>query len=200
MKRLQDIINNWKSYCTPANFIGIGSTRKAYRIEEFVIKVHIHPLGYKQSLNELRIYNEIAKRKLHSFFAKVYYVDEQISVQHYYTPLELVNNQTYEIDSTKHQHFIPKNYQKVFNLLDDEFNSFDIRDSSNYGLDEENKLIFIDFGMTKKLYEEEWVPLAEAGILPQIDFDVCLICGEEKELRMYGENDTDKRCVACGKE
>lgn len=64
----------------------------------------------------------------------------------------------------------------------------------------EGKLVFIDYGLSKSVYEMEWVPLAEAGILPQIDFDFCKVCGVEKELRMYGENDLDKRCYSCGKE
>lgn len=84
--------------------------------------------------------------------------------------------------------------------LDQEFDSFDLKDSDNYGLNEQGKLVFIDFGMTKSLYETEWVPLAEVGVLPQIDFDFCTVCGEQKELRMYGEDDGDKRCYSCGKE
>ncbi len=85
-------------------------------------------------------------------------------------------------------------------LLDKEFDSFDLKDSSNYGLNKEGKLTFIDYGMTKSLYEKQWVPLAESGILPQIDFDHCSVCGKKKELRMYGDSDHDKRCYSCGKE
>ena len=54
--------------------------------------------------------------------------------------------------------------------------------------------------MTKKLYEKKWVPLAEAGILPQISLEVCQSCGVKKEIRTYGREDADRRCVACGKE
>lgn len=46
----------------------------------------------------------------------------------------------------------------------------------------------------------QWVPLADAGILPQIYYETCNVCGVEKELRMYGDQDNDKRCYACGKQ
>ncbi|WP_042147797.1 hypothetical protein [Paucisalibacillus sp. EB02] len=197
---LRDLINRWRTYCIEENFIGIGSTRKVYRVSDYVIKVNLHSLGHKQSEMEQEIYYEMVKRGHGELFAQVFYVDENIAVQRFYEPLELINDQSYEIDTTKQVHLIPENYTDVFNMLDTEFDSFDLRDSSNYGLNQENKLVYIDYGMTKKLYENEWVPLAEAGVLPQIDFDNCRVCGEEKELRMYGDNDTDKRCYACGKE
>ncbi len=88
----------------------------------------------------------------------------------------------------------------ALHVIDKELDGFDFKDSGNYGLNEEGLLVLIDYGMTKKLYEEQWVPLAEAGTLPQIHFEKCRICKIEKELRMYGENDTDNRCVSCGKD
>lgn len=197
---LQDIIINWEHYCIEDNFIGIGSTRKAFRVSNYVIKVNLHSLGHEQSKIEQEIYREMVKRGYDELFAQVYYVDKNIAVQRFYEPMELIQNQSYEIDPVKHGHLILESYSVVFHMLDTEFDSFDLKDSSNYGLTHENKLIFIDYGMTKKLYENEWVPLAEAGILPQVDFDYCRVCGEEKEIRIYGDDDTDKRCYACGKE
>lgn len=77
----------------------------------------------------------------------------------------------------------------------------DLKDSGNYGLDDVGNLnlILIDYGMTKKLYERQWVPLAESGILPQITFAKCQSGGVEREIRTYGQEDVDIRCVACGK-
>lgn len=197
---LNEIIKNRDKYCIDENFVGIGSTRKVYRILDYVIKLHIHPIGYKQSLKELEIYKYMLEKGWNELFAETYYVDESISVQKYYKPLELRNNQTFEIDSMREEQLIPHMYEEILNLLDKEFDSFDLKDSSNYGLNNSNKLVFIDYGMTKRLYETEWVPLAESGVLPQIYFDFCRVCGIEKELRMYGENDKDKRCYLCGKE
>lgn len=197
---LNEIIKNRDKYFIDENFVGIGSTRKVYRILDYVIKLHIHPIGYKQSLKELEIYKYMLEKGWNELFAETYYVDESISVQKYYKPLELRNNQTFEIDSMREEQLIPHMYEEVLNLLDKEFDSFDLKDSSNYGLNNSNKLVFIDYGMTKRLYETEWVPLAESGVLPQIYFDFCRVCGIEKELRMYGENDKDKRCYLCGKE
>lgn len=194
------MITSWKSYCIDENFVGIGSTRKAYRAFDYVIKVNIHPIGYKQSQNEMKIYHSMVKKGFNALFAETYYVDSFISIQKYYTPLELKNNQTYEINVKQHRHLLPESFEQALDILDKEFDCFDLHDSSNYGLNENGKLVFTDYGMTKGLYENEWVPLAEKGILPQIYFDVCTSCGVEKELRMYGENDRDRRCFDCGKE
>lgn len=199
-KMLKYIIQNWKMYCKNENFVGIGSTRKVYRFEDFVVKEHLHPLGYKQSEKEMEIYTSMVDKGLDSLLAPTYYVDKFISVQQYFRPLELKDNQTYEINVQEHKHLLPNLYEEVFDILDKEFDCFDLKDSSNYGLNREGRLVFTDYGMTKSVYEKEWVPLAEKGILPQIHFDFCTVCGREKELRMYGGNDKDKRCYECGKE
>lgn len=196
----KQILQNWNQYCIDENFVGIGSTRKVYRVLDYVIKVHLHPIGYKQSKNELEIYTSMVNKGLDRLFAKTYYVDEFISVQKYYKPLELKNNQSYEVKVEENRRLIPNLFDEVLEILDKNFDCFDLIDSSNYGLNSDGKFVFIDYGMTKKLYEKEWVPLAEEGILPQIHFDFCIVCGLEKELRMYGDDDKDKRCYDCGKE
>ncbi|MFD2045488.1 protein kinase [Ornithinibacillus salinisoli] len=197
---LTDIIQNWYKYSVEENFVGIGSTRKVYRVSDYVVKLHIHPIGYKQSLNELDIYNAMVEQGLHELFAKTYYVDEYVSIQDYYKPVAMRDNQSFEIDIKRENIYIPSKYEEAMSRLDNEFDCFDIKDSSNYGLNKENKLVFIDYGMSKKLYENEWVELAESGILPQIHFTNCSVCGLKKELRMYGEHDGDNRCYDCGKE
>ncbi|MFJ3387711.1 MULTISPECIES: protein kinase [unclassified Lysinibacillus] len=197
---IKQIIQNWNQYCRDENFVGIGSTRKVYRVLDYVIKVHLHPIGYKQSKNELEIYTSMADKDFDRLFAQTYYVDEFISVQKYCKPLELKNNQSYEVKVEENRRLIPNLLDEVLEILDKNFDCFDLIDSSNYGLNNDGKLVFIDYGMTKKLYEKEWVPLAEEGILPQIHFDFCIVCGLENELRMYGDDDKDKRCYDCGKE
>lgn len=197
---LQELINHWKGYCNEDNFIGIGSTRKVYRVYDYVVKVHLHRIGYEQSKNEFSIYNKMLEKSLHEMLAVPYYTDESISIQKYYKPIEMRDNQSFEMDIERDKKFLHENYKRVLEILDHEFACFDLKDSSNYGINEQGKLVLIDYGMTKSLYEEQWVPLAEAGILPQIDFDYCRICGIQKELRMYGENDNDKRCYTCGKQ
>lgn len=197
---LKELSENWHKYCREDNFIGIGSTRKVFRVNEYVIKLHLHLLGYEQSKNELHIYHAMEERGLQELFAKVYYADEIISIQKYYQPLELRNHQSFEIDKYADAPLMPNLYEEVLNLLDKDFDCFDLKDSSNYGMNKQGKLTFIDYGMSKSLYTNSWVPLAEAGIIPQIDVEVCRMCGLKKELRMYGEHDLDKRCYSCGKE
>ncbi|MDZ5472969.1 protein kinase [Bacillus sp. 31A1R] len=197
---LNQIIQNWKPYCKEDYFVGIGSTRKVYRVLDYVIKVHLYPIGYKQSQNEFEIYNSMADKGYAPLLAQTYYVDEYISIQRYCRPLELKNNQSYEIKVDEHQQLLPHLFEEVLEILDKDYDCFDLKDSSNFGLNADGKLVLTDYGMTKSLYETEWVPLAEEGILPQIHFDFCGSCGIKKELRMYGDNDKDKRCFDCGKE
>lgn len=197
---LKELSENWNKYCIEENFIGIGSTRKVFRVDEYVIKLHLHILGYEQSKNELHIYRAMAEKGLHELFAKVYYVDEIISIQKYYQPLELKHHQSFELDKNDDAQLLPNLYEEVLDLLDKDFDCFDLKDSSNYGMNKQGRLTFIDYGMSKSLYTNSWVPLAEAGIIPQIAFDVCRICGRKRELRMYGDHDQDKRCYSCGKE
>jgi len=92
---LKELIQNWGNYCIEENFIGIGSTRKVYRVRDYVIKLHLHPLGYKQSLKELEIWQYVVEKDFKDLFAKTYYVDRSISVQRYYKPLKLRNNQSF---------------------------------------------------------------------------------------------------------
>ncbi|MEX3622948.1 protein kinase [Viridibacillus arvi] len=193
------IISNWQPYCIEENCIGIGSSRKVYRVDEFVIKVHLHPIGYKQSLNEIEIYEYMKARNVSDLLAEMVYVNEDICIQRYYENLELKNNQTYELNVVEDCRISPK-LKALLRELDQRFDSFDLKDSSNFGLNAEGNLVLIDFGMTKNLYETEWVPLAEAGKLPQIYFEKCRVCGIEKELRMYGQKDKDRRCYDCGKQ
>lgn len=199
-KIIRDLIRNRERYCSNQNFIGIGSTRKVYRFMDYVVKLHLHQLGYRQSKNEMEIYNSMVERGLADLFAETYYTDESIAIQKYNKPIEMRDNQSFEIDLEQEAHLLPDRYEEVLHILDKEFDCFDLRDSSNYGLNEQGKLTFIDYGMTKTLYEQEWVPAAESGILPQIFFDFCNTCGVKRELRMYGDNDHDRRCLSCGKE
>jgi hypothetical protein len=197
---LKELIRNWNEFCKEENFVGIGSTRKVYRVSDYAIKVHLHPIGKLQSIRELEVYNEMGKRNLKHLFAETFYVGESISIQKYCSPLELRDNQSYDISVEEDVHLIPNRYEEVLSILDKDFDCFDLKDSNNYGLSNEGKLVFIDYGMTKNLYETEWVPLAESGRLPQIYFDFCNVCGLEKELRIYGKNDKDRRCYSCGKQ
>lgn len=85
-------------------------------------------------------------------------------------------------------------------IIDQELDGYNFLSSGNYGLDHKGNLVLIDYGMTKTLYEKKWVPLAEAGVLPQISFKICQSCGNEKKIHTYGKDDTDRKCIAWGKE
>ncbi|KIL51420.1 hypothetical protein KP77_09320 [Jeotgalibacillus alimentarius] len=190
-------MENWKDYCSEENFLGIGSTRKVYRAGDKVIKVHLHPIGYEQSMQEKLIYQVMERLGYQSFFAQMMEVYEEYAVQAFASPLALKDFQTYDLSNEDQR--LTSEHLKLIELLDCEFDSFDLKDSGNFGMDDNGRLIFIDYGMTKKRYEQEWVPEADAGLIPQIYFEACQSCGIEKELRIYGEHDQDRRCVECGK-
>ncbi|MBB2479294.1 protein kinase [Bacillus sp. APMAM] len=197
---LLDFIENWHSLCTKENFIGLGSTRKVYRFNEYVIKVHLNHIGYLQSLRELEIYQYIKQTKYAHIFSPVFYVDKEVCIQQYYQEVPMYDNQTFDIHERSGYWTFPIHYDECIEVLDNEWDVFDIKDSSNYGINEKQKLVLIDYGMSKTLYEKEWVPAAEKGEVPQIEVHICRGCGTQKEIRMYGKDDSDIRCIACGKE
>ncbi|KGX91386.1 hypothetical protein N781_04845 [Pontibacillus halophilus JSM 076056 = DSM 19796] len=180
--------------------MGIGSTRKAYRVSSYVIKVNIHPLGFVQSSKEFEIYHSMKNRELHHFLAETLYLTEDFVIQRYYPPLPLQNNQSYDVTEDALPQFHTVAFKDLLSTLDKEFDSFDLKDSSNYGWNDEGQPVLVDYGMTKEVYERQWVPLAESGELPQIEMSECTSCGLVKELRMYGSGDADKRCYSCGKQ
>ncbi|WP_347790146.1 hypothetical protein [Solibacillus sp. CAU 1738] len=127
------------------------------------------------------------------------FINERMIIQPFYEQLPLENYQTYDLD-LEGDIRLTKDLKTALNIIDKELDGFDFFDSGNFGLDADGSLVLIDYGMTKAMYEKQWVPLAEAGVLPQIYFEKCSVCHIEKGLRMYGKLDIDKRCVACGKE
>lgn len=187
-----------KEWLIRAEMIGIGSTRKVYRYDNLVIKTFLHPIGYLQSKNEYEMYKTLDSMKLAKHIAPIYFLNDNFMIQPYFKQLPLENHCTYDLDLNTDSR-MTADLKTAINVIDRELDGFDFKDSGNYGLNKDGNLILIDYGMTKNLYEEQWVPLAEDGILPQIRFEKCNVCNVEKELRMYGEKDQDKRCVACGK-
>ncbi|MET3195734.1 protein kinase [Bacillus sp. OAE603] len=196
------IVQKWNKYCVNKNFIGLGSTRKVYRFGDYVFKVNVHGIGYQQSLREYQIYEYMRSRSIgfEQILAAVYFVNEEVCIQQYYNELPMYDNQTFDINEKEGYCNFPKQYKECLEILDKEFDSFDLKDSSNYGLNDKNELVLIDYGMSKKIYNQEWVPAVERGEIPQIEIHVCVKCEIKTEIRMYGENDTDKRCIKCGKE
>lgn len=197
---LLNIMENWNTLCTKENFIGLGSTRKVYRLGEYVVKVHLNHIGHLQSLREQEIYQSMKQTKFAQIFSPIFYVNKEICIQQYYQEIPMYDNQSYDIHEHRGDWTFPAYYEECIKILDSEWDVFDIGDSCNYGINEQRKLVLIDYGMSKTIYEKEWVPAAEKGSIPQIEVHICSACGIKKEIRMYGKTDLDIRCVACGKE
>lgn len=196
---ISKVVENIEGLLKQTEIVGIGSTRKVYRFEGIVIKTFLHPIGYVQSKNEYEMYKTLEMLGLDKHIAPILFLSDKYVVQPFYEQLPLHNHCSYDID-LENDPRMKEDLKTAIEVIDLELDGFDFIDSGNYGLNEEGHLVLIDYGMTKKLYEEQWVPLAEAGTLPQIRLEKCRVCNIEKELRMYGENDTDNRCVTCGKD
>ncbi|MEK5185280.1 protein kinase [Solibacillus sp. FSL W7-1324] len=196
---ISKVAENIEELLKQAEMIGIGSTRKVYRCEDIVIKTFLHPIGYAQSKNEFEMYKSLKMQGLEKHIAPILFLSENYVVQPFFEQVPLNNHCSYDIDLEKDPR-ITKDLKTAIQIIDKELDGFDFKDSGNYGINEKGNLVLIDYGMTKNLYEEQWVPLAEAGTLPQIRFEKCVVCNVEKELRMYGENDADNRCTTCGKD
>ncbi|AMO85714.1 hypothetical protein B857_00570 [Solibacillus isronensis B3W22] len=196
---ISTVVEHIEDFLKQAEMIGIGSTRKVYRFENLVIKTFLHPIGYAQSKNEYEMYQTLGMKGLEKHIAAILFMNDKYVIQPFYEQLPLNNHCSYDIDLETDSR-ITEDLKAALHVIDHELDGFDFKDSGNYGLDEEGHLVLIDYGMTKKLYEEQWVILAEAGKLPQIRFEKCRVCNIEKELRMYGEVDTHNRCVSCGKD
>lgn len=199
MNQIEEVVNKASEIMNSQNFIGIGSTRKVYKYKNLVVKKHLHEIGHLQSIKEQEIYSEMNRKGKAQYLAPVLHADEKLSIQPFYEPLPLKNGETYNIELETDNRSTTE-LREVIEEIDKKYDGFDLLDSGNYGLNQDGNLILIDYGMTKKLYENKWVPLATAGILPQIYFESCQVCGQEKELRIYGEDDKDRRCLECGKE
>lgn len=198
--KIQNLIRNQSAICVEQNCIGLGSTRKVYRYGNFVIKLHLNEIGFLQSLREYKIFGQMKESQFSHLFAPVYYVEDKFSIQHFFDNIPFINEQSYDIYEEKGNWVFPQLFHECMEYLDKKWDSFDVKDSSNFGLNENNELVLIDYGMSKSLYENKWVPAAEKGDVPQIEVHICDMCKTNKEIRMYGEEDQDIRCVSCGKE
>jgi len=197
---IAELLQDWKKHCTEENFIGIGSTRKVFRYGDYVIKVNLHEMGYSQSLKEQQIYEYMKFEGYGHLFAQVYFVNEEVCIQAYYNALPMFDHLTFDVKEREGYWKFPNQYEDCIEILDKKFDSFDFKDSSNYGLNENQELVLIDYGMSKDLYNEQWILAVERGEVPHIEVHECVICGIKKEIRTYGKTDHDKRCLKCGKE
>ena len=180
---ISTVLENVDERIKNAALIGIGSTRKVYRFNDFVIKTFLHPIGFAQSKNEYAMYKSLEALGLEKHIAPILYLSEKYAIQPFYEQLPLNNNCSYDLDLELDSR-MTEDLKTALTIIDKELDGFDFKDSGNYGIDKDGKLVLIDYGMTKKLYEEQWVPLAEVGTLPQIRYDKCRVCKVEKELNV----------------
>ncbi|WP_374966748.1 protein kinase [Lysinibacillus sp. RS5] len=144
MKNVIEIVRNVDQLMIPENFVGIGSTRKVFRFKHWVIKKHLHEIGYIQSQNEQKIHQALKKVGLANYIAPILYLDEKISIQPYVQTLPLVNGETFDIDY-KTDLRISVNLKEAIEEIERAHDGFDFLDSSNYGEDDQSQLILIDY-------------------------------------------------------
>ncbi|MBM7663939.1 KaiC/GvpD/RAD55 family RecA-like ATPase [Solibacillus kalamii] len=59
---ISTVVEHIEDLLKQAEMIGIGSTRKVYRFENFVIKTFLHPIGYAQSKIEYEMYQTLGMK------------------------------------------------------------------------------------------------------------------------------------------
>lgn len=153
---IDDLKKEYKSYMSEDKFLGIGTTRAVFKINQnIVLKVHLNKLGYLQSKKEYEIYNKMDCEKYKYMLSKQYYVCEEFSVCEYAEPMECYNDAA-DVWCRDNLPFVYDecDVDMLIDLLADEGIMIDdLSLSTNIGISKEGKLVFIDYGFTEDLYE-----------------------------------------------
>lgn len=75
------------AHCVDHNLIAVGTTRKVFKMGDYVVKQHISPNGYEQSTKECDFYNALPSH-LQTWFARPYYVSPEYAIFEYVKPYE----------------------------------------------------------------------------------------------------------------
>lgn len=132
---IQYILDHLDKILTDENFAGIGSTRKAYKYKQFVVKEYLHEIGYLQTENEDTVYKILHAKGLAQHVAPILYFDKNIMIQPFYEQLPLIENSSYELQlQLQEETRLTADLKEALHMIDHELDGFDFKDSSNYGL------------------------------------------------------------------
>lgn len=176
-------------------FIGKGTFREAYKVQETVIKKNNHFIGEMQSYMELDTYNGVPE-KFKKHFNPVYLVNDDIQVCKYCEPygdpdLNIWDHERrfFTMNIYDDAEETPMPYIKDFEELEiwlynrgiaiDELVKAD-----NFGVTQDNDICFIDYGMTCAMLDT-WEREIDAGNLPFTVEDHCSECGVCKKVTIY---------------
>lgn len=123
---ISPLLENVEQLIKNAEMIGLGSTRKVYRYDDFVIKTFLHPIGYAQSKNEYEMYKSLEALGLEKHIAPILYISEKYVVQPFYEQLPLINNSSYDVD-LKTDSRMTEDLKAALNVIDTELDGFDFK-------------------------------------------------------------------------
>lgn len=202
MENMDEIIKNWQKYCTEENFIGEGTTRTAYRVKDKVIKKHTHPIGHKQSVNELNLYKKLKGTKLEKFIAPIHYVSEEFQITDYYEEIEKNEDGSgfaldcYDFDSATLKLYFYEDEEEFYDYIAQN-GVEDTLSSLNNGIDKNGRVVLIDYGMNNSLYQE-FFEETKKGIIPIFSLETCEKCKRDFEYKYYiGKEKTYYICSNC---
>lgn len=158
---IEDLINkiklNYKDYINKENFIGIGSCRVAYKLNEsLVLKIHLNSLGFKQSKMEYEIYHNLKFKNYQDMLTNQIYYCDSFSICEYISPIEKYSDGC-EVWCCEE---IPFNYDEsrldnLFELMSNIGISVDdLSNTNNIGISKNNNIVFLDYGFKDNNYDE----------------------------------------------
>lgn len=166
-------------------------TRVAYKDEGIIVKMSTHFLGDMQSESEKHIWDTVPE-KFRKHFNPIYEVGEGYQKCGYLEPYSDFYLHIWDHPEDKFTMnmygdwdepipYIKDSRELEAWLLSEEINICELRSGTNFGVNEDNDMVFIDYGMTSEMlniFEQE---IAE-GNLPYLVEDDCKICGVNKEI------------------
>lgn len=156
----------------PIDICGYGTSRIVYKGKEdssYIVKFHIDELGYKQSLYEKRIYEEVEER-FKELLVKPIYVSDKWSIWEYVKPLLSgveTGNISCRTDCSEIHMYI---HEELLDILNDNYGILteDLDLSQNCGLNNDGKIKYLDYG-----FKEEWYGCLEKKLEKEELFIPC---------------------------
>lgn len=155
----EDIKLNFKKYICEDNFVGVGTCRISYKINDnLVLKLHLNEIGYKQSKTEYEIYNNSIFDKYKKMLTKQLYFCKEFSVCEYVEPLESYSDggDIWCRDEMpfKYSYEELDDFFKLLQSYDSDFDIDDLSLSNNLGTSKDGWIVFLDYGSKKSDFDE----------------------------------------------
>ena len=189
-----------ETYCMDQQKVGLGSTRAVYRHGDYVIKKHLHAVGYQQSQNEQCFYRLLKEKAMDENVGAIHYVSESHMIGEYVTPLPVYDDGTgYDlhdfVPEEPNERYHPTHTAATDFLVEQGVVYDELLYSTNAGVNQQGFIVYVDYGMTHELSIAHQQGV-ENGDIPIYLHDECDGCREVKVCRVF-DNQTEIICLDC---